>query len=641
MRRKNVKAAISQDEEAKQGEEPKKDENESEPPEAEQNGGDAANNGTDRPTESGDDTSKSKDESKDDSTDQQSRQAVINLMGVDARRVANSNLMLWLLPTSIIQLCMSVWFLVYLLGWIPMALALLSVSIVVPINAIVSKLYFAIIKKWMKLRDEKVELVKEALQGIRQVKFSALESQWEKRILELRGRELATLWKYCKIDIAFSACWMIVPILLVMTALGSYAWIHGTLTASVAFTSIGILNTLDSAISLMPVLIRICINCWVSLKRLEKYLDGPELERISKNGPDVAFDDASVAWSLDEKESKDTESAPDEAEEGSRFVLRNVSVTFPRGELSVISGKTGAGKSLLLAAIIGEADLLSGTIYVPTPPSLEERQDHKANPSNWILPTAMAYIGQIPWIENATFKDNILFGLPFDEERYEKTLAACALKKDLESLSDGDKTELGINGVNLSGGQKWRVTIARAVYSRAGILIMDDIFSAVDAHVGRTILERCLVGDLCKDRTRILVTHHVALVEKHAKFIVELDNGVVLNAGLTEDLEESQILERIKSSEPAFPEDDIEEEPDNDTNGAHNGTEPAKKAEETRKFVEEETREKGAVSSRIYGIYMRDSGGPLYWIFLSLLYLVYQATEIGKFLVLHMTESPG
>ncbi|KAK0648255.1 hypothetical protein B0T16DRAFT_444367 [Cercophora newfieldiana] len=632
MRRKNVKAAIPEDEETKQPEEPKQDEDTNKDDGEEDSSG---------PDEVGDDSTK-KDQStkpsdgngksKDESTDQQSRQAVINLMGVDARRVANFNLMAWLFPTSIIRMGFSVWFLVYLLGWIPCTLAVLSVCIVVPINALVSKMYFTIMKRLMKLRDEKLELVKEALQGIRQVKFSAVESQWEKRILELRNRELAALWSYCKIDIAFSACWMVVPILLVVTALGSYAWIHGTLTASVAFVSIGILNTLDSAISFMPVLIRVGINCWVSLKRLEKYLDGPELENISQDGADVAFDDASLAWSLDEKDKEDSDAEAAETDESSRFVLRNVSLTFPRGELSVISGKTGAGKSLLLAAIIGEADRLSGTIYVPTPPTLSERQDHKANPSNWILPNSMAYIGQIPWIENATFKDNILFGLPFDKERYEETLAACALSKDLESLADGDETELGINGVNLSGGQKWRVTIARAVYSRAGILVMDDIFSAVDAHVGRTILERCLVGNLCKDRTRILVTHHVALVEKHAKFIVELDNGVVLNAGLTEDLEESQILERIKSSEAPLPETEVEEVPidEPNTNGAQNGTDHVKKTEAKRKFVEDEGREKGAVSGRIYGIYMRDSGGPLYWVFLAVLYVVYQASEIAS-----------
>src|SRR6185436_16738598 len=108
-----------------------------------------------------------------------------------------------------------------------------------------------------------------------------------------------------------------------------------------------------------------------------------------------------------------------------------------------------------------------------------------------------------PWIENASLKDNILFGLPLLPERYEAVLDACALKQDLEILEDGDQTEIGANGINLSGGQRWRVTLARALYSRAGILVMDDIFSAVDAHVGRWIFEKALTGELSDGRTRV------------------------------------------------------------------------------------------------------------------------------------------
>jgi len=636
MRRKNVKAAIIPDEYTT----PKpEEEDKDEPAKPDANGGANGDaNGNDPEAANGDQTTKptgkSEAKSKDESTDQQSRQAVINLLGVDARRVAMFSLNQFLIPSGILRLVLSIWFLVYLLGWIPIALAVLAVSLIVPVNAIVSKTYFKISRKLMKVRDGKLELVKEALQGIRQVKFSALEAQWEKRILDLRDQELETLWQYFKIDIAFSLCWMIAPVILTVTSLGSYAWIHGSLSASVAFVSIGILGSLDFAISLMPTLIRFAINSWVSLKRIEQYLEGPEIERVSKDGPDVAFDNASLAWSLDEKEKKDKKESDDSdeiVEEENRFVLRDVSLTFPAGELSVISGKTGSGKTLLLAAIIGEADLLSGSIYVPTPPAATERQDHKANPSNWILPTSIAYVGQVPWIENATLKDNILFGMPYNKERYEKTLTACALNKDMASLADGDETELGVNGVNLSGGQKWRVTIARAVYSRAGILVMDDIFSAVDAHVGRTILEECLIGDLCKGRTRILVTHHLSLVDKHAKFIVELDNGVVLTAGLTEDLEQSQILERIRSAESPLPEAEIEETaPNGVESGPPNGIVVDKKVEPKRKFVEDEAREKGSVKGRIYRIYVNDSGGYFYWAFLGILYVVYQATEIGK-----------
>jgi ABC-type multidrug transport system fused ATPase/permease subunit len=167
---------------------------------------------------------------------------------------------------------------------------------------------------------------------------------------------------------------------------------------------------------------------------------------------------------------------------------------------SVICGKTGCGKSLLLASILGESDVIAGSIKLPAKQSSVEE--------DWIDHSLVAYVAQIPWTENATIRDNILFGLPYLQERYEQVIWACALEKDIEIMPDGELTEVGANGINLSGGQRWRITYARALYSRAGTLVLDDIFSAVDAHVGRHILEHGLLGPLAEGRTRILATHH-------------------------------------------------------------------------------------------------------------------------------------
>lgn len=129
-----------------------------------------------------------------------------------------------------------------------------------------------------------------------------------------------------------------------------------------------------------------------------------------------------------------------------------------------------------MASIIGEADLLNGLVLGPTSTPTSERYSRNVNKTDWIIPTSIAFVAQIPWIENATIKDNILFGLPFDRTRYDKVLQSCALEKDLETLDDGDATDIGFNGINLSGGQKWRVSFARALYSRAGVLVLDDVF---------------------------------------------------------------------------------------------------------------------------------------------------------------------
>jgi ABC-type multidrug transport system fused ATPase/permease subunit len=154
-------------------------------------------------------------------------------------------------------------------------------------------------------------------------------------------------------------------------------------------------------------------------------------------------------------------------------MLKNINVTFPDKQLSVICGPTGAGKSLFLASIIGEADLVSGRISVPyrrwtSSGVLEEA----GSGGNWMIESSIAFVSQSPWIENGTVKDNILFGLPFSTQRYVNVIDACALNDDLGTLVDGDMTEIGPRGVNLSGGQRWRLSLARALYSRAGILIM-------------------------------------------------------------------------------------------------------------------------------------------------------------------------
>lgn len=374
---------------------------------------------------------------------------------------------------------------------------------------------------------------------------------------------------------------------------------------------------------MIPELISEFFDSWISMSRIEKYLQGPELRQTVEEGTDIGFENASIAWPADE-----------EVDEADRFVLRDLDLTFPSGELSVISGKTGSGKSLILSAIIGEVDLLAGKIRAPLAPLISERFDNKATPDSWIIPSAKAYVAQIPWIENASLRHNVLFGLPFDEQRYNATIDACALRKDLEILTDGDMTELGSNGVNLSGGQKWRVTLARAIYSRAGILILDDIFSAVDAHVGRHIYEQCLTGDLCRGRTRILVTHHIALCQPRTKFVVELGDGAVRYSGFVEDLQHDGTLDLIKQHEEAQVKSDEQEVErqleDLDGDGGPLAKVVSKAKPTPKQFVEDEKKEKGSVKLNVYHTYLTSSGGYLLWGLGISMFLLSSVLSVGK-----------
>ncbi|KAL8393509.1 hypothetical protein RB595_003310 [Gaeumannomyces hyphopodioides] len=594
---------------------------------------DGAADAADAPTER---PKKDEDEDVDEDVDEEealkkSKQSTVNLIGVDAKRVSDFAAFQNLFPGSLFKLIVSLAFLLSLIGWKPLLAGFSTMIAILPLNIVSSKKYAAAQDRLMKVRDEKMEVVTEALQGIRQIKFSALEPQWEKKVEGVRSRELKAVWKVFLADTVLIGCWVTSPVMLSAVALAAYAYLNGELTPSVAFVSIGVFKALEMTLSVVPELTTDLLDAWVSINRIEEYLNSPDIKSNAKESDDITLDRASIAWPSDEKLGEDE-----------RFVLRDVSLTFPRGELSVISGKTGTGKSLMLAAILGEVDLLAGDLYLPRAPPLHERHDKKATKANWIIPNSIAYVAQIPWIENASIRDNILFGLPFDEDRYRTTIEVCALKKDLEMLSDGENTEIGANGINLSGGQKWRVTLARAMYSRAGILVMDDIFSAVDAHVGRHIFEKCLTGELAVGRTRILVTHHVGLCEPRTKFLVELGEGRVLNSGLVSELQEDGTLAQIKSHEQgaadepetesrtaastAVNSDDGEDEAPVDGNTLKRVTSKTV----ARKFVEEEGREKGAVRRQIYATYLRDSGGLIFWALAIAIFAANQSLNLGR-----------
>ena len=381
------------------------------------------------------------------------------------------------------------------------------------------------------------------------------------------------------------------------------------------------------------------VEAWVSMKRIEEYLDASEKERYITPGPEIMFRDASIAW-------------PSDGGDLERFTLRDLNLRFPNKKLSVISGRTGSGKSLLLASIIGEADKLAGRIEVPIAPPLNERYDSKANKSDWIIDSAIAFVAQICFIENATIKENILFGLPYDAGRYRKVVAACALTKDLEMLTDGDNTDIGANGINLSGGQKWRLSFARALYSRAGILILDDIFSAVDAHVGRHLYEEALMGELGDKRTRILVTHHIQLCLSGTSYAVVLSDGSVEHAGLVDEHQREGVLTQLLHQEHDAQTDSQEDRRESEEVATHdknvemlvkvltresetastynNAVSDAKAEAQPVKFTEEEARESGAVKASIYKEYLGTSGGLRFWAPILLLYASYQALLLGR-----------
>lgn len=266
-------------------------------------------------------------------------------------------------------------------------------------------------------------------------------------------------------------------------------------------------------------------NFVISVQRLYEFFKEPELDRyIESYEPVTGFSKIGIQ---NGNFTYGSASSSEEYEETPQtFFLRNVTVNFPVGKFTAIIGPTGSGKSSLFAAMLGEMKRISGKYYIP------ENHLFGDNPT-W--KSDVCYVPQTAWLMNATIKDNILFGEEYDEERYTRVLAACALQLDLENLQDGDLTEIGEKGINLSGGQKQRVSLgiyeiieARAAYSKASIVLLDDPLSAVDSPTGKHLLNHCILK-LFKGRTVLLISHAINLVIPQVDFVVIMQNGQIVD----------------------------------------------------------------------------------------------------------------
>lgn len=605
------------------------------------------------------------DAEEEDEQTQEGLQSIINYAAVDAKRVADFACYSYLIPHAILRLTIACGFLLSLLGWRSLSTGLLVAAVIIPVNSYLATRYAKSQDDLMKLRDLKLAVVSEVLQGIRQIKFSAIEGQWEKKIAERRHAELQSLWTSFLYSTGLISTWILGPLMLSAASLTVYALLYGELTASVAFTAMSIFGSLELSMASLPGLMSKALEAKISSDRIDKYMASTEKPVNTTPANYISFEAASIAWPADEDHNDwDTDGG---------FVLRNLNLSFPPKGLSVISGKTGSGKSLLLASILGECDILQGKVKVPVAPQLNVRYDRRISSAEWIIDNATAYVAQIPWIENGTIRDNILFGLPYHPARYRKVLYACALDKDLDMFPDKEMTDIGANGVNLSGGQRWRVSFARALYSRAGILIMDDIFSALDTHTGRHVYNHGLTGEIGQKRTRILVTHHASLCLPQTDYSVLLENGCVKFAGTAEELRRNNSLSDLllleESTRPevhkhiqAPREYGIEPMavPNKVRSGTRNRTSTAARRRssvasrqssiasrqsrrssvwsrnanidqtDTRPFVQDEANGTGSVSLSVYAAYCKKGGSAYVWGTIFGAYILYACLIVGR-----------
>ncbi|KAK6109907.1 multi drug resistance-associated protein (MRP) [Brugia pahangi] len=463
---------------------------------------------------------------------------IVNLMSVDVQRfqdIASFIMLFWSAP---FQILLAIYFLWRLLG-IAVVAGLTVLFATIPLTSYISLRMKNCQGRQMKLRDERLKFMSEILNGIRIIKFYAWEKSMQKLVLEIREKEIAVLREIALYNAAISLTWSCAPFLVAVVTFGLYVKIdpqHNQLTPQVTFVGLSLFNLIRFPMTIFPLIFSQGTQCSVSNTRLKSFLSDDEMQlsvvdRISSGDYALSIQSGNFSW------------------DNNKVTLNDINLKIKKGELVAIVGKVGSGKSSLLSAILGEMDKLNGSVDVVG---------------------SIAYAPQQPWIQNLSLMDNILFGTPFDPQRYETVLDACALKPDLATLPAGDQTEIGEKGINLSGGQKHRVSLARAVYANSDIILLDDPLSAVDAHVGRHTFTRVISSQtgLLAKKTRILVTHGLHYL-KYCDRIVVMNDGKITEVGTFQELVQAQkhfaefledfLMNKVKQCKQAQDEGDSEE----------------------------------------------------------------------------------
>ncbi len=354
-------------------------------------------------------------------------------------------------------------------------------------------------------RSSLTAVITEALQNLRHIRLASLEDLWRGRLASAYTKEQEQRWKS---DVELRKLNLVAglgPVLLASAAISVNALETGNLRPSVAFTALNLFGTLYEVFTQLPSKFASLHKSFITCQRLEEYLQQPDQIKASVASECILLEHACLAWP-----------SPAKDHDAGVFQLRNVTLNFPRGKLSLVTGNVGSGKSLLLATLLDEATIVSGRFEKP---AIQLSQSKESD----LVFGSTAYVSQPPWIDSGSIRDNITFGYPFDKERYGLALTSCALHDDLESLKDGDSTAAGEGGASLSGGQKWRIALARALYSPAEILVLEDVLSAVDTPVASWICKHALMGELAEGRTIILATHRAEYCASSASYVVRVD----------------------------------------------------------------------------------------------------------------------
>ncbi|KAG4393790.1 hypothetical protein AAZX31_03G149400 [Glycine max] len=429
---------------------------------------------------------------------------VVNYMAIDVQRVGDYSWYLhdmWMLPLQIVLALAILYKNVGIAAIATLIATIISIVVTVPIARVQENYQ----DKLMAAKDERMRKTSECLRNMRILKLQAWEDRYRVKLEEMRGVEFKWLRKALYSQAFITFIFWSSPIFVSAVTFATSILLGGQLTAGGVLSALATFRILQEPLRNFPDLVSTMAQTKVSLDRLSGFLLEEELQEdativLPQGITNIAIEikDGIFCW---------------DPSSSFRPTLSGISMKVERRMRVAVCGMVGSGKSSFLSCILGEIPKLSGEVRVCG---------------------SSAYVSQSAWIQSGTIEENILFGSPMDKAKYKNVLHACSLKKDLELFSHGDQTIIGDRGINLSGGQKQRVQLARALYQDADIYLLDDPFSAVDAHTGSDLFREYILTALA-DKTVIFVTHQVEFLPA-ADLILVLKEGCIIQSGKYDDL---------------------------------------------------------------------------------------------------------
>jgi ATP-binding cassette subfamily C (CFTR/MRP) protein 4 len=463
--------------------------------------------------------------------------------------------------------------LIFQLGVAPALAGAAMMILMIPLQLSFSRRFAAFRRETLPFTDERVKTIKEALMGVEIMKLYNWEKPIFSKIEKARHSEMKGIKKSAFLQAINQSIFFVSVSLATFVTLGTYTLMGETLTTAIIFYTLSLFNAIQVPVMLLiPYSIQNLSESMVACFRIDRFMGLAEVSSTKSvtESEETQILEGTFTWTSEEDP-----------------VLSDINLKIPPKSLTLIFGSIGASKSSLFAALLHEIKKVKGVVRVPK---------------------EVSYAAQKPWIFTGTVRENILFAREFDEHRYAQVLDVCELVHDIDSFHAGDMTIIGERGVNLSGGQKARISLARCLYNDADLYLLDDPLAAVDPIVGKRILERCLGPEsFLRNKTRILVTHHTQF-RSYADYLIQLDKGQVVYQGTPQGFAPDEVEDKSMEivEEPVVPSPKVIAE----LVSKRNVNMKDAKADPFS-IIDREDRSTGSISAKVYSSLFNFGGGSL------------------------------